>query len=124
MDRSQEQVADVIDLVDVGRSLRNGWATIITSTTAGLIAALLVLWLVAPKYDGEASVLLKTGSSAGGGSSLANAISSINEAAGAVGGGGILPTMRGGSVETEIEILRSRTLASELVDSFRLQAQV
>ena len=124
MERTQEQIGDVIDLADIFRSLRNGWAMIAGSVAVGVVGALLVVWLVAPKFDGKASVLLKTGASAGGGSSLASAISSISEAAGGVSGGSMLSSIKGGTAETEIEILRSRTLASQLVDSFRLQAQV
>lgn len=124
MERTREQIGDVIDLADVLRSLRNGWAAIAASVAVGIIGSFLLLWLVAPTFDGKASVLLKTGASSGGGSTLASAISAVSEAGGGGSGGSILSNFGAGSVETEIEILRSRALASQVVDSFRLQAQI
>jgi uncharacterized protein involved in exopolysaccharide biosynthesis len=113
---------DIVDAADVFRSIRNGIPIIAGFGAAGLVAALLVLAFVPPVFSGKASVLLKTGSSGSGGSSLAAAIGSLADVAGGGGSGG-LPSIKTG-VETEVEILQSRALAAEIVDSFHLQAQV
>lgn len=123
MQRINEPIGDVIDLADVFRALRNGWAAVATCVGAGLVGAIAILLFVPPSFSGKASLLLKTGGGGGAGSSLANAIGSLADAAGPAAAGGILQAPKT-SVETEVEILQSRTLAYQVVDSLRLQAQI
>lgn len=122
MDRVQTQMGEVIDLADILRSIRNGWLTIAGMTALGVSMAVVVLLFVPPVFSGRASIFLKTGGSgSGGASSLASAISAISDAGG--GGSSILPGIKS-SVETETEVMQSRSLAGELVDSLMLQAVV
>src|SRR3954470_10295583 len=115
MERMNEQNLDVIDLADVARSVRNGWLTIVSCVVLGVIAAAGVLIFVPPVFTGKASVVMKTGGATANLSGLASAMSSLAEATGS-GGGAALPTAKP-SVETEMEILNSRALAAQVVDS-------
>jgi uncharacterized protein involved in exopolysaccharide biosynthesis len=125
MERNNAVVADVIDLADIFRSIRNRWLTVLGFTLAGAAAALAIAFLATPVFTGNASVLLKTGSGGASGGSLSSVIGSLTQGAGGGGGltGGILSGARG-DVETEIEILKSRALTSQVVDSLLLQAQI
>jgi tyrosine-protein kinase Etk/Wzc len=125
VDRYTPAVADVIDLADIFRSVRNRWLTVVAFTLGGAAVALAIVLLAPPVFSANASLLLKTASGGGGiGSSLSSVVGSLAEGAGgAAMGGGILSGMKA-EVETEIEILKSRGLASRVVDSLRLQAQV
>lgn len=124
MERNNAAVADVIDLADIFRSIRNRWVTVLAFTLAGVAGALAVVLFASPVFSGKASVLLKTGSDGGAGSSLSSVIGSLTQGAG--GGAGVGGFLSGtkAEVETEIEILKSRALTSQVVDSLRLQAQV
>lgn len=115
--------ADVIDLADILRSLRNGWRIIAVSVVVGAVLAGAVVLLARPKFTGSASIVLKTGRASGAASGLAAAIGALSEGGGSGGGGGMLEALKPG-VETEVEILQSRTLTGEVVDSLGLQAQV
>src|SRR4051812_41263815 len=123
MERAQAPNADVIDLADIFRSIKNGWLTVVGCTVVGVMVAVAIILFVPPAFSGKASIVLKTGNSGGTGSSLASAIGSLAEAGGGGGGGGILQAIKPG-VETEVEILQSRALSGEVVDSLALQAQL
>jgi uncharacterized protein involved in exopolysaccharide biosynthesis len=125
VERNAAVIADVIDLADIFRSIRNRWLTVLGFTVAGATIAAAIVLMAKPVFTGNASVLLKTGSGGGSGSSLSSVIGSLTQGAGGGGGltGGILSGARG-DVETEIEILKSRALTSQVVDSLLLQAQV
>ena len=114
--------ADVIDLADILRSIRNGRLIVVGWTMAGVLAAIAVILFAVPSFAGRASVVLRTGSNAGPSSSMASAIAAMSDVGAAVGGGG-LPQMKATS-ETEVDILQSRSMASSLVDSLRLQALI
>jgi uncharacterized protein involved in exopolysaccharide biosynthesis len=123
VERTVAPVAEVVDLADIFRSLKNGWMTVAAFAAIGILAAIGVLLFVPPTFAGRASIVLKTGANASSGGSLSSAIGSLAEAAG--GGaavGGLLPVKP--DIETEVDILQSRSLASEVVDSLRLQAQI
>jgi uncharacterized protein involved in exopolysaccharide biosynthesis len=125
VERTNAAVADVIDLADIFRSIRNRWLTVLGFTLAGVGLGAAVIVLAKPVFTGNASVLLKTGSGGGAGSSLSSVIGSLTQGAGGGGGltGGILSGARA-DVETEIDILKSHALGSQVVDSLRLQAQI
>jgi tyrosine-protein kinase Etk/Wzc len=123
MQRAHEVSAEVIDLADVFRSIRNGWRTVAVCTVLGVAAAIAVLLFVPPSYSGKASIVLKTGNSGGPSSTLAAAIGALSDAGGGGLTGGALPGLKS-SVETEVDILQSRVLSGQIVDSLMLQARV
>ncbi len=123
MERATVPAADVIDLADVFRSIKNGWLTVLSFTLIGVVAATAVILYVSPTFSGKASIVLKTGNSGNASSTLAAAIGSLADAGGGGGGGSVLQAMKPG-VETEVEILQSRALVGEIVDSLALQAQI
>lgn len=124
MERNTAPVPDIIDLADIVRSIRNRWLTVFAITAMGIAGAVAIVLLSSPVFSGQASVLLKTGVNGGAGSSLSSVIGSLAQGAG--GGqmsGGLLSGTKV-EIETEIEILKSRALAAQIVDSLLLQAQV
>ena len=125
--RIEAPAADGIDLVEVARTMRRGWRHVAGFAAAGVLAALAVTVWAPRRFDGSATVLLK--SSADLGSSLLSRIG--GGAAGAAGAampdiGGLGALVGGGRspMETEIQILSSRAVAHEVVDSLRLAARV
>jgi tyrosine-protein kinase Etk/Wzc len=114
--------ADVIDLADIIRSIRNGRFIVLGWTLAGILAALAVILFAAPKFAGRASLVLRTENNSGPGSSMAAAISAMSDVGAAVSGGGLSQLKT--TTETEVDILQSRSMAGLLVDSLRLQAFV
>jgi tyrosine-protein kinase Etk/Wzc len=123
MDRRADASADVIDLADILRSIRNGRFIVAAWTLAGIAAAVAILMFATPQFAGRSSLVLKTGSAGGPGSTMAAAISAMSDVGGALGGGSGIPQLKQSS-ETEVEILQSRALAAEVVDSLHLQALV
>lgn len=118
MERVAAPTTEVIDLADIFRSIRNRWKLVLITTVIGILAATgIILWGTV-RFAGATSVVLKTGGGSGSSSSLAAALGSLAEA-----GGGGLSGLKSG-VETEVEILQSRALAGEVVDSLGLQVQV
>jgi tyrosine-protein kinase Etk/Wzc len=112
--------SDAIDLPDVLRSLRRGRNAVIGYTVLGLVAAVAVILLVRPRFEGQSSVVLQTGDA---GLSILTALSGGNAAPAILGyAGGAL----GGKtqVETELQILNSKAIAAQVIDSMRLQARV
>jgi uncharacterized protein involved in exopolysaccharide biosynthesis len=124
MERAYIPAADVIDLADILRSIRNGWKTVVACIVMGLVAAVAVLLFVTPTFVGKASIVLKTGNTGGNTSSLAAAIGALGENGGAAAIGGSPLAGTNSRVETEIDILQSRALNGEIVDSLHLQAIV
>jgi uncharacterized protein involved in exopolysaccharide biosynthesis len=115
--------ADVIDLADIVRSIRNGKFVVLGWMLAGIVAGIAVILFAAPSFAGRASLVLRTGDRGGPSSSMAAAISAMSDVGSAVGGGGGFPQMKGAS-ETEVDILQSRSMGGQLVDSLRLQAVI
>lgn len=110
--------ADGIDLADVVRALRRGWRVVAAYVAAGLALALAIIVFVPKRYEGTATVVLKTAeplSALRGLGALGGALG--GDAAGAVGG------LRA-PIETELQILNSRALATTVIDSLKLQARV
>lgn len=123
MERNVAVSADVIDVADILRSVRNGLWLVAASIAIAVAIAFLIITFVPPSFVGRASLILRTGTAAGPGSGFASAISAMNDAS---GGGGAAASLAGlkSATETEIDILTSRTLAGQIVDSLRLQALV
>jgi uncharacterized protein involved in exopolysaccharide biosynthesis len=122
MERRAETSADVIDLADVIRSIRNGRYAVLAWTLGGIAAAVAVILLATPQFAGRASVVLRTGSTGGPSSSMAAAIAAMSDVGSAVGGGGL--SQIASTSETEVDILQSRSLAGEVVDSLLLQSTI
>ena len=110
---------DTIDLADVARSVRRGWRVVLGSIAACLVLALLVILFGPRRFEGKASAIVR---SADPSSSLlsrlgGDALGGLAAGAGAIFGGG------GTQLETEIQILESKSVLGEVVDSLMLQVQ-
>lgn len=108
---------DTLDLREVGGALVRGWWWLLLGLALGVTGALLANHLLPKEYEAVGTVVLRdrnesAGSPLGGGlgSGLAEAFS--------------LPGSMGPSVDTEMEILESRQLAGQVVDSLGLQLRV
>jgi len=85
----------------------------------GIIAAAGVVLFAPHRFNGKATVLARPGTQ--GGSSIAGRITGLGELLGGADG---LGSLTGSSIETELQMLRSRALAGQLVDSLQLQISV
>ncbi|HEV2148546.1 MAG TPA: Wzz/FepE/Etk N-terminal domain-containing protein, partial [Longimicrobiaceae bacterium] len=108
---------DTLDLREIGAALRRGGAWIAGGALLGLLAGAATLVVLDREYEASATVLLR--SQSGGGSS-ALALSRISGLLGGLPEGGL----GGSEVETEQQILTSRTVLGEVVDSLGLQVRV
>ena len=108
---------DHLDLAQLFGTLRRGWLRIIVATLAGLGVAGALLLFLPKRWEGRASVLVSGGQDVG---------SSILQRTGIPDGiaASILGKSASGQMETELEILRSRRLIGEVVDSLRLGARL
>ncbi|HEX8275568.1 MAG TPA: Wzz/FepE/Etk N-terminal domain-containing protein [Longimicrobiaceae bacterium] len=108
---------DVMDLKELAAALRRGLPWILGGGLLGLGLGALTLVTLDRQYEASATVLLR---SQVGGSSSALALSRISGMLGGLGGGGL----GGSEVETEQQILTSRAVLGEVVDSLGLQVRV
>ena len=107
-----------IDVGALARTVARRWQTLVIGAVVGALAGLALVWLVPPRFRGTASVLIRNASDAS--ASLLSRLGSAGDLAGAATGG-----MLGNStVETELQLLRSRDVLGEIVDSLGLQANV
>jgi tyrosine-protein kinase Etk/Wzc len=106
---------DTIELGHVARRLSSGWRTIVGFTVMGILLSVAVILFAPRKFTGKTTVVLRSGSG-----SPSSALSQI------AGLGDLTAGLMGGksSMETEIEVIQSRSLISEVIDSLKLQAQV
>jgi tyrosine-protein kinase Etk/Wzc len=109
---------DTIDLADVARSVRRGWRVVLGSIAVCLVLALLVILFGPRRFDGTASAVVRSSDPSSsllsrlGGDALGGAAAG---AAGALLGGGA------SSMETELQIVSSRSVIGAVVDSLMLQ---
>lgn len=106
---------DTVDVVEAVRVVRHGWRWILGAVAAGTLLAVLVVLLVPPRFDGAASIVVRE--SGAGGSSILSQLAGGSAISGVLGVGG-------GSLETEIEVLRSREMLGRVADSLLLQVTV
>lgn len=106
--------ADTIDVADVVRTIRHQWRAVVAFIAVGVLSAAAVVLFAPRRFDGKATVLARPTSVAG--ASIASRITGIGELLGGLAGVG-MP----GSIETELQMLRSRVLAGQVVDSLQLQ---
>ena len=112
---------DTIDLADVARSVRRGWRVILASVGACLVIALLVILFGPRRFDGTASAVVR---SADPSSSLLAKIGGDALGGSAAGAAGALLGGGGSQIETEIQILQSKSVVGAVVDSLLLQVAV
>src|SRR5688500_539745 len=108
---------DVMDLKEIAAALRRGLPWILGGGLLGLAVGDATLVTLDREYEASATVLLR---SQVGGSSSAMALSRISGMLGGLAGGGL----GGSEVETEQQILTSRAVLGEVVDSLGLQVRV
>lgn len=123
------QQPDTIDLADVFRSLQRGWRTIAGYAAFGVIAALLVLFLAPKRYQGESTIVLRSAeplSALSRFSMLGGILGGDEGGSGGGGAGGVGAALSGikSPIETELQILKSKAVAQDVIDSLMLQARV
>ena len=91
--------------------VRRRWL-ILALTLATILAAAAITWLQPPKYESEATILLSERENVGLGGLLP---AGLGEMAG---------LSKGGGIQTDIALLKSRQVAEAVVDSLRLQVQL
>jgi uncharacterized protein involved in exopolysaccharide biosynthesis len=109
--------ADVLDLAELARAVRAGWRTICATAVLGVAAAAAVLLWAPPRYEGAATVLLRSAQDAGG--SLLGRLGVPAELAPGALGSAIKSPM-----ETELAILASQSVLGAVSDSLGLQVRV
>lgn len=112
-----QNTSDSLDLREVGASIRRGALWIVAGATTGLLVGAAALTLLPPEYEASATVLLR--SQMGGGSS-SSALSELSGIFGKVPGMGLA----GSILATEEQVLTSRAVLGEVVDSLGLQLYV
>jgi tyrosine-protein kinase Etk/Wzc len=121
-DRSSgEPPAGSIDVAEVARDVGRGWRAVCGGLLLGLAVALALVLLVPPRYAATTTVLLRNASDPAG--SLLSRVGLPGDLAGAVGGGALGNALKS-PMETELQLLRSRDVLGQVVDSLGLQARV
>jgi uncharacterized protein involved in exopolysaccharide biosynthesis len=117
----QERAAqsDTIDVADVARTVRRQWRAVFWCVLAGIVIAGGVVLFAPRRFDGKATVLARPNSQ--GGSSIAGRMTGFGELLGGASG---LGALTGSTMETELQLLRSRALTGQVVDSLQLQVSV
>jgi len=108
---------DTIDVADVVRTLRHQWRAVIGFLMLGVLGALAVVLFAPRRFDGKATLLART--SGNGSSSIVGRITGLSDLMGGLGG-----AAAASGIETELQVLRSRSLAGQVVDSLQLQFRV
>lgn len=113
--------ADTIDVADLVREVGRNWRAVLGGLLVGLVAAAAVVWLVPPRYAASTTVLLRNANDPAG--SLLSRIGVAGDLAGAVGGGALGNALKS-PLETELQLIKSRDILGQVVDSLGLQARV
>jgi uncharacterized protein involved in exopolysaccharide biosynthesis len=111
--------SDTIDVADVARTVRRQWRAVFWCVLIGVVLAAGVVLFAPRRFDGKATVLARPNTA--GGSSIAGRMSGFGELLGGASG---LGSLTGSTMETELQLLRSRALAGQVVDSLQLQVSV
>ncbi len=111
---------ETVDVGEVVRAVGRGWRTVVAGGLLGLLVALGLVLFFPPRYRAVATVLLRNGSDATG--SLLSRFGITGDAIGA--GGGALGSVLKSPLETELQLLNSRDVLGQVVDSLQLQARV
>lgn len=103
-----------IDLGEIASAIRQRWKTIALGGAVGVLAALLVLLVATPRFDGRAMILIRT--------QTPDPTSMLRGRMGPLGE--LMPTLGGvgeEAIATELALLSSRAVLGAVVDSLRLQ---
>jgi uncharacterized protein involved in exopolysaccharide biosynthesis len=109
--------SDTIDVADVIRTLQREWRAVVSFIVVGVLGAVAILLFAPRQYDGKATVLARATASSG--SSVLGRMTGLNELLSGAGGG-----LGGSMLETELQLLKSRALMGQVVDSLLLQVVV
>ena len=118
MSTTAPSTTDTIDLADLARTTARGWRWLLGGLLGGALAALLVIMLAPRRFDGSASAIIRLVPEAGG-SLLSRLGDAGGGAAALLGAGGV-----NNPIETDIQILSSRSVLGAVVDSLALQVEV
>jgi uncharacterized protein involved in exopolysaccharide biosynthesis len=114
---------DTIDLADIARNIRRGWRFVLGGVVFGAAVAAAVVFFVPARFAGAASIVVHNpeGGSKGLISRLAGSLPT-----GAGAAADLLPAGLGSNppIETEVQILSSRSMVGEAVDSLLLQLRI
>jgi uncharacterized protein involved in exopolysaccharide biosynthesis len=106
---------DTVDVAELAHRLRSGWRAVLIWTLTGLAVAALIVAFVPAWFTGTASAVIRAPEA---GASLLSKLGGSAASA-------LLPGAAASSpIETEVQILSSRTLAARAVDSLLLQVRV
>ena len=121
-DRSTRVGAEVetVDVGELARAMRRGWRGVVAGGVIGLAVAAALVLFFPWRYPGAASVLLRNANDPTG--SLLSRFGIAGDIAG--GGGGALGNVLKSPMETEVQLLGSRDVLGDVVDSLGLQARV
>lgn len=109
------QHSDTIELGYVARTISRNWRAVAAFTLLGIAAATLIILFAPRKYTGVTTVILKSGGPTG--SSVLSQVTGLGDiTAGLLGGKS--------PMETEIEVLSSRSVVGSVVDSLRMQVKL
>jgi len=113
------RTADAIEISDIVLALRRGWRAVVSYTAIGIAGAIAVVLFAPKRYDGTATIILRT----------TEPLSVLSRLGGNVGGAigaDAASALTGGrsSLETEQQILESRSVAQDVIDSLALQVRV
>lgn len=108
--------SDTIEIGYVGRTIVRGWRVLLAVTGICIALSVVVILYAPRRYTAKTTVILKSGS---GGAPSSGSIF------GQGGLGDLTAGLLGGKspIETEVEVLKSRALGTEVVDSLLLQAR-
>jgi len=111
---SPAAASDAVDVVDVVRTLGRQWRAVLGCVLFGILAAAVIVAFAPRRFDGKVTVLARPSSS--GGTSIAGRMTGVGDLLGTFGGLGL-----NGSLETELQVLKSRMIGGQVVDSLQLQ---
>lgn len=104
-----------VELMDLVRHILRSWRTVLGSVVGAAVVALLVLVFWPPRFEGRATVMVRTAPDAS--SMLRAQLGGLADLAGS----SLRVGQEGGAIATEVGLLQSRLLLGDVVDSLRLQ---
>lgn len=108
---------DTIELAHIARTINRGRRAVFAFTLLGILGAAAVLLFAPRRYTASSTIVLKSSAAPTGASSLLSQVTGLADVTGGLLGGK-------SQLETEIEVLSSRAVLGEVVDSLRLQARL
>jgi hypothetical protein len=117
--RARAVDAETVDLGDVARTVGRGWRTAVAGALVGLAAGAAVALFVPARWPGLATVLVRNANDP-----TSSLLTRFGIGADLGGGGGALGSVLKSSLETELQLLGSRDVLGEAVDSVGLHVRV